>query len=230
MALSADSARTGATTDRTLNKLAFAIANKADDITTATTSDRVIMVDASADYAVKYADGDNILEMAGITSTATELNILDGVTATAAEINAAADVSGRVVSVTDADTAISAANSGKPHLVANVSADRTFTLPSAAAGLDFEFIATVGAADGHDWIISTGSDTNFFLGAVTHLDSDANSAADEIVSVAPNGSSNSKLQVNLPEGNTVIRCICDGTNWTVMGQAVSTTAPTFANQ
>jgi hypothetical protein len=137
---------------------------------------------------------------------------------------------GRVIAVADANTSILAANSGKPHLVANVSADRTFTLPTAAAGLDFELIATVGAADGHDWIISTGSNTNYFVGAITHMDSDADAAGDEIVTVAPNGSSNSKLQINLPQGGTMVRVICDGTLWCVYGRAVSTTAPTFADQ
>lgn len=158
--------------------------------------------------------------------------MIDGVevAASAAELNAAADVSGRIVSVTDADTTILAANSGKPHLVANVSADRTFSLPTAAAGLDFEFIAQVGAADGHDWIIDTGADANFFLGAVTHLDTDADAAGDEVVNVSPDGNSNSKLQINLPQGGTHIRCVCDGTNWTVFGVAVSVTAPAFADQ
>jgi hypothetical protein len=137
---------------------------------------------------------------------------------------------GRVIAVADANTSIAAANSGKPHLVANVSADRTFTLPTAAAGLDFEFIATVGAADGHDWIISTGSDTNYFVGAIVHLDTDANAAGDEIVVVSPDGNSNSKLQINLPEGGTLVRVVCDGTLWCVTGRAVSTTAPTFADQ
>jgi len=217
MALSAGSAFKSATTDRTLNKLAYAIANKAEDITTATTSDRIPIVDASADYEVKYADGDNILEVIGVT-------------ATAAELNSAADVSARIVSVPDAATNISAANSGKPHLVANVSADRIFTLPTAAAGLDFEFIATVSAADGHDWIISSGSNTNYFIGSIVHLDTDANSAGDEIVVVAPNGSTNSKLQINVPEGGTVVRVVCNGTLWVVSGTAVSATAPAFADQ
>lgn len=134
------------------------------------------------------------------------------------------------VEITDANTTLLAANSGKPHLVANVSADRTFTLPSPVDGLDFEFIATVGAADGHDWIITTGSDTNFFLGAITHLDTDSDAAGDEVVNVSPNGSSNSKLQINLPQGGTRVRVICDGTNWIVSGVAVSATAPAFADQ
>lgn len=136
----------------------------------------------------------------------------------------------RIVSVPDANTTISALNFGKPHLVANVSADRTFTLPAAASGLDFEFIATVGAADGHDWIINTGSDTNFYTGAIIHLDSDADDAADELVLVAPDGNSNSKLQINLPQGGTRVRVICDGTNWIVSGFAMSATAPAFADQ
>lgn len=137
---------------------------------------------------------------------------------------------GRAIAVGDANTSLSALNSGKPHLVANVSADRTFTLPAVAAGLDFEFIATVGAADGHDWIISTGSDTNYFVGGIVHIDTDSDAAGDEIVVVSPDGNSNSKLQINLPQGGTRVRVICDGTLWTVSGQAVSVTAPAFADQ
>lgn len=152
------------------------------------------------------------------------------INATAAELNAAADVSARRVAVADADYVILAANSGKPHLVANVSADRTFTLPTPADGLEFKFVAQVGAADGHDWIFTTGSNTNYFLGAITHLDTDAGAAGIEVVSVAPDGNSNSKLQINLPAGGTVVEFYCDGTLWTVAGAAVSVTAPAFADQ
>jgi hypothetical protein len=134
------------------------------------------------------------------------------------------------VSVGDAAYTVIPGNSGAAHLVANVSADRTFTLPSPKAGLDFEFIATVGAADGHDWIIDTGSDTNYFVGAVVHLDDDAGSAGDEIVRVAPDGNSNSKLQINVPGGGTAVRVICDGTLWCVSGVVSSATAPAFADQ
>jgi len=137
---------------------------------------------------------------------------------------------GPVIAVGDAAYAFLAANSGKPHLVANVSADRTFTLPAAAAGLDFEVIATVGAADGHDWIIVTPGNTNYFVGAVTHLDTDAVAAGIEVVTVAPDGNSNSSIQVNLPQGNTRLRFICDGTLWCISGQVVSVTAPAFADQ
>ena len=135
-----------------------------------------------------------------------------------------------IVSVTNANTTLLAADSGKPHLVADVSADRTFTLPAPAAGLVFEFMATLPAADGHDWIITTGSDTNYFVGGVVHLDDDAGSAGDEIVRVQPDGDSNSKLQVNLPGGGTWIKMVCDGTLWCVAGVVSSATAPAFADQ
>ncbi len=217
MALSANADNQNATTSRVLNKINYALANVAEDIGTATTSDITLFLDATDNYELKYGDSANVFEHMGIT-------------ATAAELNAAADVSGRIVSVTDADTAISASNSGKPHLVANVSADRTFTLPTAASGLDFEFIATVVAADGHDWLIDTGSDTNYFLGSIVHMDTDADAAGDEIVVVAPDGNSNSILQINVPEGGTRVRVTCDGTNWVVSGVAVSATAPSFADQ
>jgi hypothetical protein len=199
MALS--SGQQGTTTSRVLNKLQYAVANVADDVTTATTSDVIPILDASDGYAVKYADADNLREMTKA-----------------------------IVAVPNENTAINASDTGKPHLVANVSADRTFTLPTPAAGLDFDFIATVGAADGHDWIINTGSDTNYFVGAIVHLDTDANAAGDELVVVSPDGNSNSKLQINVPEGGTRVRVVCDGTLWVVSGFAVSATAPTFADQ
>jgi hypothetical protein len=217
MPLSEGSAVVGATTDRLLNKLAYAMANKANDVTTGATGDRFIIIDVSADYEIKYADAANVLEVLGVT-------------ATAAELNGAADVSARRIAVADADYAILAVNSGKPHMVANVSADRTFTLPAEADGLDFEFIATVGAADGHDWIFTSGSDTNYFTGAIVHLDTDAGPVAAEVLTIAPDGNSNSKLQINLPQGGTRVRLTCDGTLWTVSGFAVSTAAPAFADQ
>lgn len=146
------------------------------------------------------------------------------------KLDAAGGYHSAAIAVADANYSFLSANSGKVHLIANVSADRTFTLPTPASGLDFELVATVGAADGHDWIITTGSDTNYFVGAITHLDTDADAAGDEIVTVAPDGNSNSKLQINLPQGNTRVRFICDGTLWTVAGFAVSTTVPAFADQ
>lgn len=220
MALSSGAANQNATTSRILNRLNYALSNIAEDITTATTSDIIPMLDADDNYELKYADATNVKELIGF----------DTLTATVAELNAAADVSNRLVTVTDADTAISASNSTKPHLVANVSADRTFTLPTPASGLEFEFFANAVVADGHDWLFDTGSDTNYFTGGVVHFDTDAGTTADSIAPVRPDGNSNSILQVNVPDVGTRVKFVCDGTLWNVTGHVISATAPSFADQ
>lgn len=162
-----------------------------------------------------------------ITASAAELNILDGVTATAAEINAAADVSSRVVIVPNSNYEFLVANSGKPHIIEDVSADRTFQLPEEAPGLDFELIATVGAADGHDWIITSNASSGY-VGGVLHIDTDADAAGDEAVLVAAS-TDEFTLQVNLPAGGTRLRFISYGSSWMVNGVVVSATAPAFSS-
>jgi hypothetical protein len=218
MALSADSARLGATTDRTLNKLAFAVANKASDITTATTSDIIPMIDVSADYEVKYADSANVFELMGIT-------------ATAAEINAAADAGSRFVNVTDAASySVLAADSGKIHIVPDLSATCTMSLPAVASGLEYIFISKAVAADAQDWKIKSASATNFFLGGVSFADTDAGAGADEIhAGIWSNGSTNDFLNIVTPGAGTRVHVICDGTNWIVNGQVFSATVPAFAD-
>src|SRR5690242_9071668 len=72
-----------ALTNRVLRKLKIAVANDAADITTAATGDIMLMLDASDNYDLKYADAANVLELlgqqdlSGVTSTAAELNKLD---------------------------------------------------------------------------------------------------------------------------------------------------------
>jgi len=153
------------------------------------------------------------------------------ITATAAELNSAADVSGRTVSISDAATYTAlAANSTKPHFIPNLTASCTVSLPTAAAGLDFTFMYSGVAADAQNWVIDTGSDTNFYLGGLAHLDTDAGAGGDEIVPIAGDGNSNSKLTVVTPDVGTVVRAVCDGTNWILSGYVVSATVPSFADQ
>ena len=217
MALSANSPQ-GTTISRFLNKLKYAFTDVASDITTATTSDIVVMLDASDNYTPKYADSANVFELLGIT-------------ATAAEINAAADAGSRFVNVTDAATyAVLAADSGKIHIMPNFTASCTLTLPTAAAGLEYIFIGKAVAADAQDWIIKSPSATNYFVGGVSFADTDAGDAADEIhAGVWSNGSSNDFLTVVTPGAGTRIHVICDGTNWIVNGQVFSATVPAFSD-
>lgn len=154
------------------------------------------------------------------------------VTATAAELNAAADVSSRApVVTTDAATyTLLAANSGILHVVPDLTADCTFSFPTPAAGLTFEIMYGGAAADAQDWIFDTVSASNYFVGGVVHLDTDAGSAGDEVVPVYSDGNSNSIFTVLTPEAGTVVKWVCDGTLWYLNGQVVSATAPTMADQ
>jgi hypothetical protein len=217
MALSANSQQ-GTTISRFLNKLKYAFTDVASDITTATTSDIVVMLDASDNYTPKYADSANVFELMGVT-------------ATAAEINAAADAGSRLVNVTDAATySVLAADSGKIHIMPNFTASCTLTLPTAATGLEYIFIGKAVAADAQDWIIKSASATNYFIGGVSFADTDAGAGADEIhAGIWSNGSTNDFLTVVTPGAGTRIHVICDGTNWIVNGQVFSATVPAFSD-
>lgn len=139
-------------------------------------------------------------------------------------------VSSRIVNVPDAATySVLAADTGKTHILPNFTANCTITLPTAAAGLEYEFVSKAVAADAQNWIISTGG-ANFFLGGLAFADTDAGAGADEIhAGVWPNGSSNDFANIVTPGAGTWVKCVCDGTNWIICGQVYSATVPTFSD-
>ena len=189
-------------------------------------NDKTVATCAQDEEAIVWCNGTTWY--GGVITSETVQGLLAGINATAAEINAAADVSARVVSLTDADATLAVANSGRPHLVANVSADRTFTLPAVtSSGVEFLLQSTVSAADGHDWIIVTDADDNseFFLGGLAHNDP----ADDTVDIVASDGDSNDTMQINGPDAGTWVKFISDGTNWIISGFVVSAAAPTLAD-
>ena len=190
----------------------------------ATLSAKLIVM-KNAVFVAQKSDGSEV------TITTDELAVLDGITSTAAEINAAADVSARLVDIGDNTTyTVLAANSGKPHVLPDLTADITITMPAVASGLEYTFLYYGIAADAHDWIIDTGADANFYLGGLAHLDTDAGSGGDEVVPVPPDGNSNSKLSVLVPDVGTRVTLLCDGTSWILSGYVVGATAPTYADQ
>lgn len=131
------------------------------------------------------------------------------------------------VAIPDATTyTVKSYNSGIVHVLPNLTADITITLPTAAEGLEYEFWYGGAAADGQDWLIDTGSDTNFYIGGLVHL----TDGTPDIEAVYADGDSNSKMTVLTPEAGTVVRIHCNGTNWYVNGHVVSGSAPSFANQ
>jgi len=194
-------AEAGQTTSRVLNKLAHGLANKASDISTVATTDRIPIADASDDYEVKYA--------------------------TVAQIGALR----AIVNVTDAATyTVLAADSGKTHIIPDLTASCTLTLPTAAAGLEYIFIGSAVAADAQNWVFDTGSAAAFFLGGTAFADTDAGAAADEIhAGVYSDGNSNDIFTVVTPGAGTRVHVVCDGTNWILNAVVFSATVPTLAD-
>lgn len=135
------------------------------------------------------------------------------------------------VAVTDATTyAVLVADSGRLHVLPDFTATCTLSLPAAAAGLEYEFMYGGAAADAQNAVISTGADTNYFVGGVVHLDANAGSAGDEVVPLASDGNSNSKLTLVTPGLGTWVKVVCNGTTWALVGYVVSDTVPTLGDQ
>lgn len=135
----------------------------------------------------------------------------------------------RTVAVSDAATySVLKKNSGKLHIMPNLTADCTITLPAAENGLTYKFIYGGAAADAQDWIIVTAATTSLFKGGVVHLDHDAGSAGDELVPVFADASNDDTFTVLVPSAGTEVTLVSDGTHWYVSGFVVSATVPTFA--
>lgn len=133
------------------------------------------------------------------------------------------------VSVTDTSTyTVLAANSGKVHIMPNLTADCVISLPTPEAGLFYEFWYGGVAADAQDWQFNTGSDTNYFLGGFVELDASGNTVVQEI----PDGDSNSIVNILTPGAGTIVKMYCNGTNWILNGVVQSDTADavTWADQ
>ena len=113
------------------------------------------------------------------------------------------------VALGDEDKTLDAAtHSGRVLAVPAIGANRTITLPAPVAGQTYKFIYAGAAEETENLIIVTPGNTNFFLGGVVHLDSDADN-----VSVYSDGNSNSKLTLTdsgLFEINIVAK---DSTNY-----------------
>jgi len=145
-------------------------------------------------------------------------------------ITEVATFGGAPVALADGNVTITnATHSGNIIVVPDGGQDNTYTLPSPVAGATLRFIYGGAAADATDFILDSGSDTNYFVGGVTHLDSDAGSGGDEVVPVYADGNSNSKLQVNVPS-LCDITLVSNGTVWYISGTVTSATAPAFSDQ
>jgi|TARA_B100000900_G_scaffold323368_1_gene282943 hypothetical protein len=130
------------------------------------------------------------------------------------------------VALADEDKTLDAAtHSGRTLVVPALAANRTITLPAPVAGQTYKFIYGGAAEETENLIIVTPGNSNFFLGGVVHLDSNADN-----VSVYSDGNSNSKLTLTdfgLLEINIVAK---DSTNYYIWGYQEGADVPAFADQ
>ena len=130
------------------------------------------------------------------------------------------------VSLSDGNvTLTNATHSGRILLVPDGSQDNTYTLPAPIAGSMFRFVYAGGAADATDALIITPGNTNFYIGQVVHLDTNADN-----LTVFSNGSSNSSVQLNVPQAFDISIIGLNTTNYQIFGTVTSTTVPAFADQ
>ena len=122
-------------------------------------------------------------------------------------------------------TLTNATHSGRTLVVPALGANRTITLPAPVAGQSYKLIYGGAAEEAENLIILTPGNTNFFIGGVVHLDSNADN-----VSVYSDGNSNSSLTLTdfgLFEINILAK---DSTNYYIWGQAEGVDVPAFADQ
>ena len=109
---------------------------------------------------------------------------------------------------------------------ADVSADRTYSLPTPKAGMTFNFVFQHTAADGHDIIIKTASNSIFFKGSLTFL----TTGAATVGTVFSNGSSNSSAKIDVP-GHFVITIVgISTTQYLINGFVAAAATPAIADQ
>ena len=146
--------------------------------------------------------------------------------ATSGAITEVTTLGGAPVSLSDGNvTLTNATHSGRVLLVPDGSQDNTYTLPAPIAGSMFRFVYAGGAADATDALIITPGNTNFYIGQVVHLDTNADN-----LTVFSNGSSNSSVQLNVPQAFDITIMGLNTTNYQIFGTVTSTTVPAFADQ
>ena len=118
-----------------------------------------------------------------------------------------------------------ATHSGRTLVVPGLAANRTITLPAPVAGQSYKLIYGGAAEEAENLIIITPGNTNFFIGCIVHLDSNADNT-----SIYSNGSSNSKLTLT-DFGCFEINILAkDSTNYYIWGYVEGADVPAFADQ
>jgi len=111
---------------------------------------------------------------------------------------------------------------------ADVSANRTYSLPTPKAGMQFNFVFQHTAADGHNIVIDTqeADNSHFFKGGISFL----TTGAATVGNLRSNGSSNSSINLQVP-GHFVITIVgINATQYALTGFCASATTVQIADQ
>jgi len=194
-----------------------------------TTVDGPITLTAGTTGDISLISGDDtIITSSGkVTITNTEAVTISGAL-TMTGLATLTGINQQVVEVGDVTAYdVLAANSGKLHVIPDLTGDLTMDLPTEAAGLYFKFIYVGGAEDAQDWIIDSEANANFFTGGLNTYDDDDTGATP----VYSDNTDDSICTVLTPGTGTEVEIWCDGTIWFINGTVVSGTATsvTFTN-
>jgi len=162
----------------------------------AATSAEGVLWDES-DEALEFT-GANIVMDANSTITATGLVQVDQVVTDAASYQ------------------VTAANSGKIHIIGQLAQNTQIKLPAEADGLNYEFWFCSPTIETHDHYLDTEDDGQEFVGNVVHLDT-----SDDSILAVYASASDSKLLLSNADGGTRVKITCDGEDWYVTGTVVS---------
>ena len=133
------------------------------------------------------------------------------------------------VSGINADYSASVAtNGGRVTWIPNVSADRSYSLPSPTVGARLRFVgAGALAADGHSFILKTQDDAEFFHGALVHHDTNQTGQTTSVV--WGDGAADDTITVALPQAFDINLLGKSTSVWYVWGWTASNTVVTIAN-
>ena len=134
-----------------------------------------------------------------------------------------------IVSGSDVATAMSVAtHGGRTTFVPNVTADRIYTLPQVAEGLNIHMVgAGALAADGHDLsVVTETAGEEFYHGAIIHHDTDQ--TAQTTSTVWCNGTSEDTIKLDLVEAFDLHFVGRSTTVWYVYGWTAGATVVTCA--
>ena len=138
----------------------------------------------------------------------------------------------------DADlTVTEALHAGSVIMQTDVSADRTYTLPTPSEGVVYRLLGqgSGSAADGHDVILQLGTNSHNFDGMITWLNTIQNDNSDDtadntfVTGVWGDGSTHDKLQINVPAGYDITLIGKNTTIFYITGNVTSATVPAFSS-